>query len=124
MMENAELKGKIAELQQKLSIPVPRKEQLHVGSPSKKEQELSTLLAQVNRQLETAERARRQLTVDVERVTAQRTRLERDMTAQKAETEEQKERLQKLQKEKEELEQKVTLFMEQVSVSMGNFDLQ
>jgi chromosome segregation ATPase len=124
MMENVELKGKIAELQQKLSTPVPRREQLHVGPPSKKEQELSTLLEQVNRQLETAERARRQLTVDVERVTAQRTRLERDMTAQKTEMEEQKEQLQKLQKEKEELEQRITLLMEQVSVSIRNFDSQ
>ncbi|XP_021932009.1 optineurin isoform X2 [Zootermopsis nevadensis] len=113
MMENAELKGKIAELQQKLSTPVPRKDQLYIAPSSKKEQELSALLEQVNRQLEIAERARRQLTVDVERVTAQRTRLERDMIAQKTEMEEQKEQLQKLQKEKQELEQKITLLMEQ-----------
>lgn len=123
MMENAELKGKIAELQQKLSTPVPRKDQLYIAPSSKKEQELSALLEQVNRQLEIAERARRQLTVDVERVTAQRTRLERDMIAQKTEMEEQKEQLQKLQKEKQELEQKITLLMEQVSVFASNFDL-
>jgi chromosome segregation ATPase len=115
-MENVELRGKIAELQQKLSTPVPRKEQPHSGSPSKKEQELSALLEQVNRQLENAERARRQLTVEVERLTAQKTRLERDMAAQKDVMEEQKEQLQKSQKEKEELEQKITLLMEQVSV--------
>lgn len=115
-MENVELVGKIAELQQKLSTPVPRKEQLHSGPPSKKEQELSALLEQVNRQLETAERSRRQLTVEVEHLTAQRTRLERDMAAQKNVLEEQKEQLQKSQKEKEELEQKITLLMEQVSL--------
>ncbi|PNF21819.1 hypothetical protein B7P43_G08459 [Cryptotermes secundus] len=115
MMENVELVGKIAELQQKLSTPVPRKEQLHSGPPSKKEQELSALLEQVNRQLETAERSRRQLTVEVEHLTAQRTRLERDMAAQKKVMEEQKEQLQKSQKEKEELEQKITLLMEQVA---------
>lgn len=115
-MENVELVGKIAELQQKLSTPVPRKEQLHSGPPSKKEQELSTLLEQVNRQLETAERSRRQLTVEVEHLTAQRTRLERDMAAQKNVMEEQKEQLQKSQKEKEELEEKITLLMEQVSL--------
>jgi len=119
-MENVELKGRIAELQQKLSSPMPRKEQLHSGPPSKKEQELSALLEQVNRQLETAERARRQLTVDVEWLTSQKARLERDMVAQKAEIEEQKEQLQKSQKEKEELEQKITQLIEQVSLSAGN----
>jgi chromosome segregation ATPase len=124
MMENVELKGKIAELQQKLSTPVPRKEQLYVGPPSKKEQELSALLEQVNRQLETAERARRQLTVDVERLTAKRIQLECDMAARKTEMEEQKEQLQNLQKEKEVLEQKITLLMEQVIVSTRNFDSQ
>lgn len=70
--ENVELKGRIAELQQKVSTPVPRKEQLQGVSPSKKELEMSTVLEQINRQLETAERARRQLTVDVERLTAQK----------------------------------------------------
>jgi chromosome segregation ATPase len=114
MMENVELKGKMAELQQKLSTPVPRKEQLHSGAPSKKEQELSALLEQVNRQLETAERARRQLTMEVEHLTAQRMRLERDMAVQKRELEEQKAELKKSQKEKEELEQKITVLMEQV----------
>jgi chromosome segregation ATPase len=112
-----ELKAKIAELQQKLSTPVPRKEQLHGISPSKKEQEMSTVLEQINRQLETAERAKRQLTVDVERLTAQKTRLERDMLAQKSELVEKKEQLQKSQREKEELERKITLLLEQVCMS-------
>jgi len=114
MRENQELKGKIAELQQKLSTPVARKEQHQGISPSKKEQEMSTLFEQINRQLETAERARRQLTVDVERLTAQKSRLEREMLAQKSEMDEQKEQLQKSQREKEELEQKITVLLEQV----------
>ena len=114
MRENLELKGKIAELQQKLSTPVARKEQHHGISPSKKEQEMSTLLEQINRQLETAERAKRQLTVDVERLTAQKSRLEREMLVQKSEIDEQKEQLQKSQREKEELEQKITVLLEQV----------
>jgi chromosome segregation ATPase len=113
MMENVELRGKIAELRQKLSTPAPRCKVLS-GPPSKKEQELSALLEQVNRQLETAERARRQLTMEVEHLTAQRIRLERDMAVQKNELEEQKEELTKSWKEKEELEQKITLLMEQV----------
>jgi hypothetical protein len=117
MRENLELKGKIAELQQKLLTSVPKKEQLQGVSPSKKEQEMSIVLEQVNRQLETAERARRQLTVDVERLTAQKARLERDLLAQKSEMDEQKEQLQKSEREKEELEQKITLLLEQVYMS-------
>jgi len=114
MRENLQLKDKIAELQQKLSTPVVRKEQHQGISPSKKEQEMSTLLEQINRQLETAERARRQLTVDVERLTAQKSRLDREMLAQKSEMDEQKEQLQKSQREKEELKQKITVLLEQV----------
>jgi len=114
MRENLQLKGKIAELQQKLSTPVVRKEQHQGISPSKKEQEMSALLEQINRQLETAERARRQLTVDVERLTAQKSRLEREMLAQKSEMDEQKEQLQKSQREKEELEKKIRVLLEQV----------
>jgi Chromosome segregation ATPases len=116
MRENLELKGKIAELQQKLSTPVARKEQLQGVTPSKKEQEMSSVLEQINRQLETAERARRQLTVDVERLTAQKARLEREMLAQKSEMDEQKEQLQKSQREKEELEQKIMVLLEQVCI--------
>ncbi|KAJ9577382.1 hypothetical protein L9F63_006062, partial [Diploptera punctata] len=97
-MENVELKGKIAELEQKLSAPIPRKD---VGCPpNKKELELSALLEQVNRQLEIAERSRRQLTLDVEKLTAQRTRMEREMLAQKTELDQQKQQIQELTREK------------------------
>ena len=104
-MENVELKGKIAELEQKLSSPIPRKD---VGCPpSKKEVELSALLEQVNRQLETAERSRRQLILDVEKLTAQRTRLERDMLTQKTEIDQQKEQIQELSRQRDSLINKV-----------------
>ncbi|XP_069682228.1 optineurin-like isoform X2 [Periplaneta americana] len=112
-MENVALKGRIAELQQKLATPVPRREQMPGGPPSKKEQELSALVEQLNRQLETAERARRQLTVDVERVTAQRKRLEQDLVTHKTELEDQKTQLHKAHDEREELEHKITRLMEQ-----------
>nr|CAD7445992.1 unnamed protein product [Timema bartmani] len=76
--ENADLKTKILELNQKMSRMVPN------GVPTKKEQELIGLLEQVNHQLETAERSRRQLGGDVERLTAQRTRLEHDVDTLKS----------------------------------------
>ncbi|XP_068083262.1 optineurin isoform X3 [Anabrus simplex] len=104
--ENAKLKGQIAELQQKLSAPVARKDH-PAGPPSRKEEELSDLVKQLNKQLETAERARRQLILDKERLTAQKTRLERDVTALKEEMEEHKEKNRTLLQEKDELLQKV-----------------
>ncbi|CAG2061371.1 unnamed protein product, partial [Timema podura] len=76
--ENADLKTKILELNQKMARMVPN------GVPTKKEQELIGLLEQVNHQLETAERSRRQLGGDVERLTAQRTRLEHDVDTLKS----------------------------------------
>nr|CAD7395097.1 unnamed protein product [Timema poppensis] len=92
--ENANLKTKILELNQKMSRMVPN------GVPTKKEQELNGLLEQVNHQLETAERSRHQLGSDVERLTAQRTRLERDVDTLKS-------KLATIQQEKTELLTKV-----------------
>ena len=111
-MENVELKGKIAELEQKLTAPVPRKD--ISCPPSKKELELSSLLEQVNHQLETAERSRRQLTLDVEKLTAQRTRVERDMLAQKTEVDRQKEQIQELSRQRDSLHSKLSAVSGQV----------
>ncbi|XP_063238908.1 NF-kappa-B essential modulator isoform X1 [Bacillus rossius redtenbacheri] len=75
--ENAELKAENAELRraaEELGRRRPSRE-----SPSGKEAELVSLLRQVNERLEAAERARRQLGVDLERAGAQRAGLEAEV---------------------------------------------
>lgn len=94
--ENAKLKGQIAELQQKLSAPIPRPH----TAPTKKEEELSDLVKQLNTQLETAQRSRRQLGLDVESLTARRVKNEREIAELKC-------ALQQLVQKNAELEQKL-----------------
>lgn len=66
---------------------------------SKKEQELISLTEQLNRQLELVERSRRQLTLDNERLQAQKTRHERDVVTLKADLDSQKQKAEEMEKE-------------------------
>lgn len=75
--ENVGLKGKVAELQQKLAMG-----QREFDTPTRKERELDELVGQLTRQLETAERAKRQLTMENEKLVAQKTRLEKELEEQ------------------------------------------
>ncbi|KAK7792290.1 hypothetical protein R5R35_004867 [Gryllus longicercus] len=104
--ENAKLKGQIAELQQKLSAPMPRRDH-PAGAPTKKEEELTDLVKQLNTQLETAERARRQLTIEVESLGARRIRAERESADLKVALAEQTRKCVEMEKKNVELVQKV-----------------
>lgn len=101
--ENSELKKNIAELEQRLATLSAKVERTEVGAPSKKELELSSLVEQLNKQLETAERSKRQLIMDNERLNAQKSRLEKEMDNLKAEIEQQKVKCHELELEREEL---------------------
>ncbi|XP_075216298.1 uncharacterized protein LOC142321788 isoform X2 [Lycorma delicatula] len=70
LAENAALQKQINTLQEKLV----QREKKYL-QPSVKEAELNSVVEQLTRQLEVAERARRQLSIDVERLTAQQSRM-------------------------------------------------